>query len=303
MSLRRAVILLIASALLASCGGGDPSTAAGAETTSPVAGTSVASPAVAAATATRTASPSATPTQAATGTPTETPTETLTETPGETSGPEATSTPVPTATPAPTSTAPPPPLALEIRATRLRIPSLGIDAEVQGSEIVPYTGTVPAGCTPPPPDTTTLTVPSQGIATPDETWAGIERKSWIFGHSRWQGEPGLLFALQWISVGDELYVDGYDRLTGVPVSGRRFVVDALYLSDTESGSAVVNASSPDEIPSEAQVILQTSVRERGAGKAWILDREVVTSKAITTVEGDLDDPCKYLLLFVVASAA
>lgn len=179
---------------------------------------------------------------------------------------------------------------------------LEIDADVQGSQIVPYTGTTPAGC-PPPTSTTTLTVPSHGIATPDETWEGVERKSWIYGHSRWLGEPGLFSTLPALSVGDELFVDGFDRVTGEAVANRRFVVEGFYLSDTESGSTLVNAASPEEIPSRAQVILQTSVRERGAGKAWILDRETVLSKAETRLDGDLDDPCKYLLFFVVASAA
>ena len=279
------------------------------------------------------ASPTPAPTESATailatsvtGTPAATPTNTATPEPTSTVSPgtptgEATagtvapvstvapSTPEPSPTPGPgsTETATPSSTAVasvpEIRATHLRIPKLGIDAEVQGSQIVPYTGTAPEGC-PAPTATTTLTVPSQGIATPEETWDGIERKSWIYGHSRWQGVPGLFFSLPGLSVGDELFVDGFDRVTGDPVSNRRFVVDGLYLSDTDSGGTLVNAQSPDEIPSRPQVILQTSVRERGVGKAWILDRDTLLAKAETRVAGDLDDPCKYLLFFVFATAA
>ena len=40
----------------------------------------------------------------------------------------------------------------------------------------------------------------------------------------------------------------------------------------------------------------------GGGRPWILDRELLLSKAENIVEGDLDDPCKYLLLFVTASS-
>jgi hypothetical protein len=48
------------------------------------------------------------------------------------------------------------------------------------------------------------------------------------------------------------------------------------------------------------VILQTSARESGANKAWILNRQTVMAKARNIVAGDVDDPCKYLLLFVLA---
>ena len=36
---------------------------------------------------------------------------------------------------------------------------------------------------------------------------------------------------------------------------------------------------------------------------WILDREPLLAKAEVLVEGDLDDQCTYLLLFVTARAA
>lgn len=184
------------------------------------------------------------------------------------------------------------------------MPSLDIDAEVQGSRTIPYVYVPPPGC----PDrgseeTETVTVPNQGIATPDENLEGLENKTWIFGHSRWLGAPGLFLGLQDLDIGDELVIDGTDRATGEELMGLRFVVDGLYLADTDSGGSIINAENPDDIPREPVVILQTSVREDGPGKSWILDQQGLLAKATNTVEGDLDDPCKYLLLFVTASPA
>jgi len=224
-----------------------------------------------------------------------TPTLEATATPESTASP--TVTPPPTASPAPTTAAGG---GMDIRATRLQIPVLGIDAEVHASHEVPDTSPMPPGCPAKPPGQTTLTVPADGIATPEETFAGLERKSWIYGHSRWLGVPGLFFGLQSLNIGDELFVDGVERDSGTPVSGRRFVVEGLFLADTASGGSLVTAEQATPTP---QVILQTSVRERGEGKAWILDRETLLQKSVNVVEGDLEDPCKYLLLFVVASAS
>ena len=192
----------------------------------------------------------------------------------------------------------------DIRATRLVIPSLGIDTEVQGSQTVPYVYVPPPGC----PDrgseeTETVTVPNQGIATPDDNLEGLENKAWIYGHSRWLGAPGTFLGLQDLEPGDELIVDGEDRTSGETLTGQRFLVDGLYLADTDSGGELLNADGPEDIPPEPIVVLQTSVREDGAGKSWILDRETLLAKATNTVEGNLDDPCKYLLLFVTASPA
>ena len=70
-------------------------------------------------------------------------------------------------------------------------------------------------------------------------------------------------------------------------------------ADKESGAALLEAKGP----AAPTVILQTSVREAGAEKQWLLDREQVLARASNLVEGDLEDPCKYLLLFVVARAS
>ncbi len=93
-----------------------------------------------------------------------------------------------------------------------------------------------------------------------------------------------------------------DRRTGEQVIRQRFVVEGIYLTDKGSGAELVTADDPAEIPAVPTVVLQTSVREAGANKHWLLDREQVLSRSTNLVEGDLEDPCKYLLLFVIARA-
>jgi hypothetical protein len=203
--------------------------------------------------------------------------------------------------PTPPPTPPEPPLVVRnIRPTRLSIPSLGIDSPVQESQLVPDTSKAPPGCPPRPEGNDTLTVPNSGIATPAEKLDGLDNKSWIFGHSRYLGAPQTFLRLQDINVGDELFIDGVVRETAEKVVHMRFVVAAVYLADTYSGEDLITASSPSDIPREPEVVLQTSVREDGQGKQWILDRQKVLAKAVNKVPGDVDDYCKYLLLFVIA---
>jgi hypothetical protein len=206
------------------------------------------------------------------------------------------------ATASPTESPSPEPLLQDLRVTRLTIPALGIDSEVQRSQVIPDTSSVPPGCPALPAGQETLTVPEHGIATPEVAFEGLENKAWVFGHSRWQGEPGLLAALEDITVGDELLVDGVDRQTGASVTRQRYVVEGLYLTDRESGGDLVTADGPAEIPPRPLVILQTSVRESGENRSWLLDEEKVLAKASNLIQGDVDDPCKYLLLFVIARA-
>ena len=158
------------------------------------------------------------------------------------SGPRATQTPtvaafapLATSTPTPSAVPTPAPTRLDIRANRLVIPVLHLDAPVQGSQVIPDTSTPAPGCPAPPEGQTTLTVPNYGIVTPEANFDGLENKAWIFGHSRWQNQPGLFFGLQDLSIGDELFVDGVERTSGASIEHRRFVVDGLYLTDIESG--------------------------------------------------------------------
>jgi hypothetical protein len=191
----------------------------------------------------------------------------------------------------------------DILATRLIIPSLNIDSNVQLSRRIPYVDNPPAGCPGNPDATETLTVPNNGIATPEDNLEGMENKSWIIGHSRWLGTPGTLFTIQDLNKGDELFIEGTDRATGQRVERQRYVVDNIYLTDTKSGEPLVNAAGPQDIPRKPIVMLQTSVREDGPGKQWILNEQKLRAKATTLIEGDVNDPCKYLLLFVIATAA
>jgi hypothetical protein len=228
--------------------------------------------------------------------PTASPTTVAVETPNATA---TTAAPTPTATPAPSPT--PEIVRRDIQATRLTIPVLGLDAEVQAAATIPYVYVPEPGCPAGPADSETVTVPNQGIATPADNIEGLENKAWIFGHSRWLGVQGLFFGLQDLDIGDELFVDGVDRASGQPMTRERFVVDGIYLADIDSGDTLITAADASGIPPQPIVVLQTSVRERGAGRPWILDQQTLLAKAEKVVEGDLDDPCKYLLLFVTAS--
>lgn len=221
------------------------------------------------------------------------------ETPTFVSTAPATPLASPTIAPSPTPEA----IRRDIRATRLLIPSLTIDTEVQTSRTIPYTYTPPPGCPARPQDTETLVVPAQGVSTPADNLEGLENVAWIFGHSRWLGAPGIFLSLQEMRLGDELFIDGVDRTSGEQLSNQRFVVEGIYLTDVDSGETLLNAESPGDIPKEPIVVLQTSVREDGAGKQWILSEEGVLANATNLVEGDLNDPCKYLLLFVIAQAS
>lgn len=210
----------------------------------------------------------------------------------------------PTASPAPATPEPAaPPIPLDVRAMRLAIPSLGIDSPVQASYVIPDTSPAAPGCPTLPDGRETLTVPDEGIATPEASLEGLENRVWLFGHSRWLSQRGVFFSLQDLNVGDELFIDGVERRTGAEVTRQRFVVDALYLTDTDSGGKLVIAQTPSEIPATPVVFLQTSVREDGANRQWILDRQKLLAKSRNLIEGDTDDPCKYLLLFVRAQAS
>ena len=220
---------------------------------------------------------------------------------GANSTPPAPTEPPLTPTSAPTAV---PPLVLrDIRPTRLVVPSLGIDAPVQESHNVPDTTVAPPGCPQRPPGQDTLTVPNSGIATPADMVDGLENKAWIFGHSRFAGVAQTFLSLQDLNVGDEIFIDGVVRETAELLTHKRFVVDSIYLADTDSGDKLISADKPADIPRDPMVILQTSVREDGQGKQWILNQQKVLSKAVNRVDGDYNNYCKYLLLFIFAKPA
>ncbi|MEI6136974.1 MAG: hypothetical protein WCQ48_06115 [Chloroflexota bacterium] len=226
---------------------------------------------------------------------------------GPRQAPSPRESPTATASASPTSTAvaspTPRPVPVDIRVTRLAIPSINIDSPVQGSQVVPSTSVPTPGCPARPVGEETFTVPNYGIVTPEGVVEGLAGKSWIFGHSRWQNQPGILYSLQDISVGDELFVDGVDRGTGQPVAHRRFVVDGIYLTDIDSGGEVVAKAGASTAAPKPVVILETSVREDGANKQWLLNQQKVLTRARNVIDGDVNDPCKYLLLFVVAQSS
>ncbi|NIR60340.1 MAG: hypothetical protein GWO02_12900, partial [Gammaproteobacteria bacterium] len=68
-------------------------------------------------------------------------------------------------------------------------------------------------------------MPNHGIATPEQAIDGLDNAAWIFGHSRWQSQPGLFHGLQELAPGDELIVAGVHRGSGEPVDGQSFVED------------------------------------------------------------------------------
>lgn len=205
----------------------------------------------------------------------------------------------PTATPLPPPTPTPVIVRRDIFADRLVIPSLKIDAPVQPSQTIPYVDTPLPGCPRDTKSTETLVVPTSGIATPAKGEEGLENKAWIFGHSRYLGGPQLFFSLQNINIGDEVIVDGTDRQTKARLTNQRFIIKQIYVTDTDSGGELIGADSIEQMPHMPQVILQTSVRESGPGKQWIFDRDRLTAKAKVKVDGDINDPCKYLLLFAI----
>ena len=204
----------------------------------------------------------------------------------------------PTATPLPPPTPTPVIVRRDIFADHLVIPSLKIDSRVQPSETIPYVDRPLPGCPGDTKNTETVVVPTSGVATPAKGEDGLENKAWIFGHSRYLGAPQTFLALQNINIGDEVILDGTDRQTKARLTNQRFIVNRIYLTDVDSGGELLGADSIEQMPHIPQVILQTSVRESGPGKQWILDRAQLTAKAKVQLDGDINDPCKYLLLFV-----
>lgn len=148
---------------------------------------------------------------------------------------------------------------------------------------------------------------SKGVFTPKDNLLGLENKSWIFGHSSHQYVPGkhtpdLLYDLADLNIGDEIYIDGVDRENKFDLGRLRYVVSRIVLID-KSGALHVLGNPNGKIPNVPRLLIQTSVRQDKPGADWLppIPKEVLEKKAEVIVEGDIDDPAKYLLLFVMAN--
>lgn len=146
-----------------------------------------------------------------------------------------------------------------------------------------------------------LDVPEQGIATPNGSIGKTDTNNiWIYGHSRWMGIPQLLYSLKDINLGDLITIDG-QMIPQQKTSKLNFTVDKILLEDRESAIKEIN----DEKPNLPRLIIQTSVRENGTdstgnAKPWIFNRNAIEKKAQSKIEGEINDPSKYLFLFVIA---
>ena len=199
--------------------------------------------------------------------------------PIEASTPTATPRPIVDATPAP-----PAEVRLNALAHTLSIPTLGLRAEVR-----------PADSTRNALGRPEIVVPDHCLVTPNALMGrNAINNIWILGHSRWQGVPQPLFRLSELRAGDEVLVHGRDRTTELYFPLLSFRVQRLVLTDIESAPKELYGARP-RFP---RVVLQTSARQAGAA-SWILDRRVVEAKAEHRLDGDVDDPRKYLLLLVV----
>ena len=85
-------------------------------------------------------------------------------------------------------------------------------------------------------------------------------------------------------------MDGVDRVTGEALAAQRYVASGIYLAGIDSGYTFLNADDASETPPEPIVVLQTSVRERGAGRPADPGPVDVLPKAENLVQGDLDAP-------------
>lgn len=142
----------------------------------------------------------------------------------------------------------------------------------------------------------TIKVPDLGLATPADDVLP-NNISWIFAHSYFitKGErrPGTLNPLPGIKRGDVLMIDANNRETGKLESGLNYEVDKLLLTDKDGGEILLHRT----FSSAPLLYVQTSIREEGEGKEWLYDRKMIEDQAEVQIEGDIDDPGKYLLLF------
>jgi len=177
---------------------------------------------------------------------------------------------------------------LSIYPEEISIPSLGIEREkVQRSDAELINGV-----------SYRVSVPDVGIATPPPKIDNLPRVTWVYAHSFINGEKGTFVNLNHLSVGDQIFINGHDEEGRADVYNYTYEVGGFFLADKESGGKLASEFNKSE---EGEILLlQTSVRENGS-KKWLIPKNEILGKAINVVEGDLEDPSRYLLLFVIAT--
>lgn len=190
---------------------------------------------------------------------------------------------VPNVTPA--REIPPRPLRLAIVPKRLSIPSMGI-----------YNLDIQLGKTEKLSDKKSQFIaPPEGIATANNVLGrGNNNTIWIYGHSRLNGIPQTFYGLQDLKPGEKIVIDGDDITRDRILEGLEFEVEDRVLGDMTSGEKLI-FSGGTRYP---RVVLQTSVRESG-DKPWIFNRVKIENSTVSIIEDSVDNPSKYLLLFIV----
>ncbi len=178
------------------------------------------------------------------------------------------------------------PASLErsIVPTRVMIWRVGIDAPIGPATLLRGAG-----------GALEIDVPESGVVTPNASLGERSvNNAWIVGHSRWHRVPQLLYTLPLVEAGDRIELEAVDGGSGAPLPRLAFEVESLVIADTETTARLVYGPTP-ALP---RVIVQTSARQT-YDPEWIVDRDLVLSKAEVDLAGAIDDLSRYLLLLVI----
>lgn len=187
------------------------------------------------------------------------------------------------------------PLVVNIVPEALTIPSL----EINNVEIVKSyikAEKQPDGSVKNIPD-----VPNSGIASPNgERLLRGSNKIIVLGHSAWKNKPEVLGDLEDINYDELVSIKATIPSRQVSYDRLDFKVYRKILADIESGETFLRNFTP-EFPT---IIIQTTVRENGLTetgkpKKWILDKDKLKGDSESIIEGDENDPNKYLIVFVI----
>lgn len=187
-------------------------------------------------------------------------------------------------------------ISRNIRATRVSIPSLQFNHNVFGDYSI-KDGTV----IPDPKGGNIYTLEDDNIYFPNE--------SYLYGHSSEKGVPQLFYSLQDLNITDRIVIDGRDRRTGEELKGLEFEATRLCIADIERLGALISITEGEELPRQPVLLLQTSVKpdiehaytlDINGRPKWIFDKEKMLRKADRMIDGDMEDPNKYLSLLVFA---